>query len=197
MPKNEDTRSKILAAALEEFAAKGLAGTRVDEIARLAGVNKAMIYYHFDSKEALFDALFQSELEQLRAELAAVLAGRDINSTEDTVAAVRLTLDYVEGKKKFLGVLISSAVLQESFQAHLFRLAELTGFAGQEAALASGRLGSPASRREVVLYELFTGLLPLAFFILTRQALAAAYGWGQEDLTNHFIASWLRQHGGY
>ena len=49
-----DTRQKILAAAREEFAQHGRAGARVDRIARRAGVNKAMLYYHFQSKENLY-----------------------------------------------------------------------------------------------------------------------------------------------
>ncbi|MGK7346545.1 MAG: TetR/AcrR family transcriptional regulator [Candidatus Nitrospinota bacterium M3_3B_026] len=46
----------IIEAAAGEFAAKGFAGARVDEIARLAGVNKAAIYYHVGDKEALYKA---------------------------------------------------------------------------------------------------------------------------------------------
>jgi TetR/AcrR family transcriptional regulator len=49
-----DSRQKILAAAKEEFAQHGLAGARVDRIARKAGVNKAMLYYHFQSKDNLY-----------------------------------------------------------------------------------------------------------------------------------------------
>ena len=51
---NESTRRKILTAALDEFAENGLAGGRVDRIASRASVNKAMIYYHFQSKENLY-----------------------------------------------------------------------------------------------------------------------------------------------
>ncbi len=47
------TRDKILTAARAEFARVGRAGARIDRIAAEAGVNKAMIYYHFDSKENL------------------------------------------------------------------------------------------------------------------------------------------------
>jgi len=49
-----DTKSRILAAAWAEFAAKGIAGARVDAIAKRAGANKQMLYYYFDSKEELF-----------------------------------------------------------------------------------------------------------------------------------------------
>jgi len=48
------TRDRLLAAAAEEFAARGFDGTKVDRIARRARVNKAMLYYHFRSKAALF-----------------------------------------------------------------------------------------------------------------------------------------------
>jgi len=48
------TRDKIIAAALDEFAEHGRAGARVDRIAAAAGVNKAMIYYHFKSKDLLY-----------------------------------------------------------------------------------------------------------------------------------------------
>jgi TetR/AcrR family transcriptional regulator len=48
------TKAAIVAAALEEFAQLGLAGARIDEIARAARVNKALLYYYFESKENLF-----------------------------------------------------------------------------------------------------------------------------------------------
>src|SRR5678816_1908060 len=48
------TRQRLLTAAAAEFAARGFAGASVDRIARAARVNKAMIYYHFSSKAALY-----------------------------------------------------------------------------------------------------------------------------------------------
>jgi len=48
------SRRLLLAAALDEFAAKGYAGARVHEIAARAGVNKQLINYYFDSKEGLY-----------------------------------------------------------------------------------------------------------------------------------------------
>jgi len=48
------TQGKIVEAARSEFAEYGLSGARVDRIAAKAGINKAMIYYHFDSKENLY-----------------------------------------------------------------------------------------------------------------------------------------------
>ncbi len=48
------TRDRLLAAAADEFAARGFAGANIDRIAEAAGLNKAMIYYHFASKEDLY-----------------------------------------------------------------------------------------------------------------------------------------------
>ena len=59
------TKARILEAARIEFAAHGLAGARVDRIAGKAGVNKAMIYYHFVSKVELHTAVIRSHLADM------------------------------------------------------------------------------------------------------------------------------------
>lgn len=59
------TPEKILAAALKEFAECGLGGARVDRIAKNAGVNKAMIYYHFHSKENLYEEVLRRHFGRL------------------------------------------------------------------------------------------------------------------------------------
>src|ERR1700730_13221390 len=58
-------REAILAAALDEFAAQGFAATRLDDVARRAGVAKGTIYLHFRDKEALFQELVRSVLSPL------------------------------------------------------------------------------------------------------------------------------------
>lgn len=58
----EVTRARILAAALREFSRKGLAGARVDAIARAARVNKRMLYHYFGNKEGLYRAVLREKL---------------------------------------------------------------------------------------------------------------------------------------
>ncbi len=55
--KQGSRRGRILFAAIEEFASKGLAGARTAEIAARAGVNKQLIFYYFGSKRGLYDAV--------------------------------------------------------------------------------------------------------------------------------------------
>ncbi|MEV1330027.1 TetR family transcriptional regulator [Micromonospora costi] len=56
----EETRRRLLAAAADEFAQRGIAGARVDRIAAAAGANKALIYTYFGNKDQLFDAVFDA-----------------------------------------------------------------------------------------------------------------------------------------
>jgi len=61
----DQTRSRILAAAIREFGANGLAGARTELIAEEAGVNKALIYYYFQGKEALYAAALESVAKRM------------------------------------------------------------------------------------------------------------------------------------
>lgn len=56
----ETSKDKILNAAIDEFSQYGFDGARVDRIAKRSKFNKAMIYYHFKNKEALYVALLQA-----------------------------------------------------------------------------------------------------------------------------------------
>ena len=62
MTKADETRARILAAALDEFSAYGVAGARVDRIAATAGCNKNLLYVYFGSKENLFTAVLDQHL---------------------------------------------------------------------------------------------------------------------------------------
>lgn len=79
---NPETAQRILAAAERIFAERGLAGARTDEIARAARVNKAMLYYYFESKErlhrAVFENLFKQASQMIEAEMPANASPRQV-----------------------------------------------------------------------------------------------------------------------
>lgn len=62
-------REAILAAALDEFTERGFAMTRIEDVARRAGVGKGTIYLHFRDKEALFQELVTAMLGPLVADI--------------------------------------------------------------------------------------------------------------------------------
>jgi AcrR family transcriptional regulator len=91
----EATRQRILDAAEAEFSAKGLAGARVDVIARGSGANKRMIYYYFGNKENLYVAVLENAYTHMRREES----GLSLDSL-DPLAAIRALVlfkfDYYE-----------------------------------------------------------------------------------------------------
>lgn len=66
MKKDSDaTRQRLIEAGLREFSAHGMAGGRVDRIARAAGCNKQLIYAYFTSKEGLFAAVYECMVDEI------------------------------------------------------------------------------------------------------------------------------------
>ena len=68
------SRDRLFAAAAAEFAARGYAGANVDRIARAARLNKAMIYYHFKSKAALYREILRDMFGAVRLRINDVAA---------------------------------------------------------------------------------------------------------------------------
>lgn len=64
-----DRRARILEAAREEFAAKGFAATRLENVARRVGISRAALYLAFDSKEAMFRALVSEVITEIMPSL--------------------------------------------------------------------------------------------------------------------------------
>ncbi|MGL5116976.1 MAG: TetR/AcrR family transcriptional regulator [Beijerinckiaceae bacterium] len=89
----EGVRRAILLAAREEFAEKGLSGTRVDDIAARIATAKRMIFYYFGSKQGLYIAV----LEQAYADIRAIERGLDMSGLPPREALAELvgfTFDY-------------------------------------------------------------------------------------------------------
>ena len=99
------TRDRILHAAAAEFAARGFAATGVDRIARRARVNKAMIYYHFDSKLALYTAILREVYLAVGNRAAATAASRDPAGAR-LDAFVEALVDAVDEHPQFLPILM-------------------------------------------------------------------------------------------
>jgi TetR/AcrR family transcriptional regulator len=90
----EQSRDAILQAAVREFAREGIAGARTDAIARAAKVNKALLYYYFKDKEALYGAVLDQVFGGLIACVGEVLS-RDLPPREKIIAYAGAHFDYV------------------------------------------------------------------------------------------------------
>ncbi|HOQ12664.1 MAG TPA: TetR/AcrR family transcriptional regulator [Spirochaetota bacterium] len=76
---SDETKKKILFAAKKEFAAKGFSGARMSSIAAIAGVNQALLYYYFESKENLYRSIFQNSLGEIPDKISKIIQD-EINS---------------------------------------------------------------------------------------------------------------------
>src|SRR3970040_2417619 len=83
----ENVRERILAAARDEFAARGLDAASVHAIARRAGVTAAMINYYHGSKRALYDAVVAEAQGRLLARLTEAMRGAGEPGTPSRLAA--------------------------------------------------------------------------------------------------------------
>jgi len=91
----EKTRAAILKAALEEFAHEGVTGARTDEIARRAGVNKALLYYYFKDKDGLYAATLEQVFSGLFETVMAVLERTDLPPREKLLLYIQAHFDYI------------------------------------------------------------------------------------------------------
>ena len=72
--KKQETVERIVVAAMQAFAEHGFEGARIDEIAKQAAVNKAMIYYHIGDKKALYGRVLRDVLSDTAARLTETVA---------------------------------------------------------------------------------------------------------------------------
>src|SRR3954463_11163384 len=79
----DDTASRVLAAALEQFEEFGIRRTTMEDVARRAGLSRVTIYRRFPGKEALVEAVILGEAQRFFAELEAAVAG--IESVEERI----------------------------------------------------------------------------------------------------------------
>lgn len=108
----EATKSRIMAAAKNEFARLGFAGARVDEIAEKAQANKRMIYHYFGSKEQLFQMVLEEAYLDIRgAEQALKLD--DLPPRDALEKLVKFTWQYYLDNPEFI-TLVNSANLHRA-----------------------------------------------------------------------------------
>jgi TetR/AcrR family transcriptional regulator len=166
---------RILAAAAVEFAALGYSGARVDRIARRARVNKAMIYYHFGSKQALYRELLRSTFAQVAARLREVAASGApppelLNRAVEAIAGLA-------GEKAFFPSIMLREVAEGG--AHLDRatLAELSAVPSAFASMIARGVQSGVFRSVHPIAVYFTTIAPIIFYLASapiRRELAQA-----------------------
>lgn len=163
-PRNpERTRARILSAARREFAAKGIAGARVDAIARRAGVNKRMLYHYFGSKDGLFVAVLQRTLDERLAHVS--------GESPDTAGRLRARSKFYAASRDYVRLLMWEALERPAIEPGE-RPERAAAYARLRARVAAdqeaGHLPAEFDADQWALAELAIGLVPVAFPQLAR-----------------------------
>jgi TetR/AcrR family transcriptional regulator len=95
-----ETRAVILHAAEHIFAEQGLAGARTDAIAAAAGVNKALIYYYFKSKDALYLAVLEGHMKEFSRQALALLSSEE-RVKDKVLHYVSMHFDFIAARKDY------------------------------------------------------------------------------------------------
>ncbi len=173
----EGTRRRILLAAADEFAAGGLFGARVDQIARRAETNERMLYYYFGSKEQLFTAV----LEHAFGALVDTERSLDLDGVAPVEAMTRLAhfvWDYYRDHPELLRLInnenLHEARYMQGIDTHpRIDFADCRDTCGHSRARHKGRTISKRRRSAQVLRD----ALGLGYYIVSnRFTLEATFG---------------------
>ncbi|MDP1533737.1 MAG: TetR family transcriptional regulator [Rubrivivax sp.] len=177
----ERSRDAILVAARDEFARHGLGGARVERIAERAELNKRLIYYYFESKDALFLAVLEDTYRNIR-EAEKQLHLTDLAPADAIRRLTEFTWNYYLEHPEFLSLLNSENLhlarhlgdsdrVREMNSPLIRTLGEILERGRQDGSLRGG----------IDPMQLYISIAGLAYFYLSnRHTLSAIFG---RDLT--------------
>lgn len=183
----ERTSGEILAAALQEFAAKGYDGAKVQEIAKAAGCNPRLIYHYYGNKELLYLAVLRHIYAEIRMR-EDKLQLEALPPDEAIERLAGLTFDFFDGNRAFLLITRSENLLGGRYIARLPEIQKMSAPLLDKIAdvLARGRTAG-VFRREIDPLQLYVSLVALsAHHISASHTLSATFG---TDLTDE---AWRR-----
>jgi len=162
----EKTRARILAAAMNEFAAKGFDGARVDMIAKRAKTNKRMLYHYFGDKKALFEGAIAKLLTEHEQEFQEFSAGP--KELEDMLV---FQFNSLPSKSKWLRVMLweSLAYGERPVMAECVRRAKMEQSCERmRQAQRQGKISSELPAEHLLLAMMAMSVFPWAFPQITR-----------------------------
>ncbi|MBU3652375.1 MAG: TetR/AcrR family transcriptional regulator [Limnohabitans sp.] len=163
------TTAEILEVATREFAAKGLAGARIDEIAAATRTSKRMIYYYFGSKDGLYLAVLEEAYRRMRS-IEADLHLEDLAPMDALRRLVGFTYDHHRDNEDFIRLVMSENVQQGHYLAQSPRIHELnvTAISALERLLARG-VDDGVFRADLQPLEVHSFISALCFFNVSNR----------------------------
>lgn len=183
----EWTKARLLEAARDEFAAKGLSGARVNAIAAAAGVNKQLLYYYFDDKDGLYAAVLEHAYAEIRVgEQALDLDG--LPPLDAMRRFIEFNFDYMVDHRYFVALLGDENIHRARHVREMGNLGELHVRLEETIGDTLKRgLASGDFKRDVDPVDLYISIASLCFFYLSNQHTLSAI-FDREITCNDMIA---------
>lgn len=194
----EESRDRILAAAIKIFAEKGYNGARIDQIAGEAGVNKALIYYYFKSKEAilaeLFETFFRRSAEML---LNFVERGGFAENPEENKRLFEAEYArYLESSVDLLKIIVMESLKVQNQDTPLFNLVDIGGSADPERVghIEESASLNDAEKKQMYVTEFFTGVMPFVCYIVLKDKWCRHFDMDEDELKRYFDTAMEETH---
>lgn len=196
-----EAKKRILQVAERLFAEKGFDAARVDEIAREAQVNKALIYYYFKSKDNILEELFAEFILSMVHVMESSMEDLITFDSEEKIREFfKMQLDHWEEKKNLLRIMMMESLKESAADEPLFNVMDLLMKKEEEnikAILEAKGFSTDYDRMEGMISDFFTGLLPLFNFVLYKDEWVQHYGISEEDLRDKFTNVFMITHLSY
>jgi AcrR family transcriptional regulator len=191
-----DAKMRILQAAIQVFAEKSFAGSRVDEIAEAANVPKSVIYYHFKSKDEILEVLIQDFVKSY-IELISV-AEKDTHQTKADELAERVQNRYAqfeENNADLIRIILIESLKKASEKPVVFKIVE--AMIEKEGTFSGVVDWHEYNKQERLVAEFFTNIIPNYAYICFRGAWTKYFDIEPEGLSQLFTKVFMATHGAY
>jgi len=193
-----ETKTRILAVAEEIFSNVGFDGARVDDIAKKAGVNKALIYYYFKSKDEILETLFSSLVEDAKNMLVKSMEGTpDVCTGDNYKKLFDMYIHFITKKRKIIKVAISESAKTDAKPSVVMELGNMIINAEIESIRKEYEvqgLHFPEDKQEKMIMEFFTGFAPFLSYALYKDQWINQYNISETELQEKFYLAFKKTH---
>jgi len=167
----DETRNNILAVATREFADKGLAGARIDEIAEKTNSSKRMIYYYFGGKEELYRAVLEQAYTRIRGrEEEAEARFRELPAEQALRAQIEQTFDYHANNPDFVRLVMNENIHHGEHIGHVPDLKERNrSVIAQLRAIIDKGIADGVFRKDIDPVDLHMSISALCFYNVSNR----------------------------
>ncbi len=191
----KSTKDRILVEAEKLFAAKGFAGTGIEEIARNAGIRKSVIYYHFKNKEQVLQTMLDSFVSRAVAFKKSFFERYAANFMEKLDVVMGEMIDFMEQNRRIVTILLMESIKNPQ-QAPLLELWNFQSPAAREVVASAEahniEMVKAFDRDLPGMHEAFFMLsLPLVGYTVFCDMWCERYGFEAEQSRRAFIDGFL------